>query len=55
MNGLALYLASMGASNIRELADDFDIPIEAIEERLLAAKLCFEKQVAALELLAEEW
>lgn len=54
MSGLAMYLASIRGANVHELADDFDLPIEAIEERLLAAKMCFEKQVLALELLADE-
>ncbi|HZT37510.1 MAG TPA: hypothetical protein VFA28_06400 [Bryobacteraceae bacterium] len=44
-----LYLDSREGVSVEELADDYELPIEEIEERLAAAKLCFELQIDHIE------
>lgn len=44
-----LYLDSREGVSIEELAEDYELPIEEIEERLAAAKLCFEMQIDHIE------
>ena len=44
-----LYLDAREGASIRELAHDYELPAEEIEERLEAARLCFERQVERVE------
>ncbi|MBS1872055.1 MAG: hypothetical protein JSU00_02500 [Acidobacteria bacterium] len=44
-----LYLDAKEGASPRELARDYGLPVEEIELRLEAARLCFERQVARLE------
>lgn len=40
-----IYLDAKEGASIRELARDYDLPVEEVELRLEAARLCFERQV----------
>jgi hypothetical protein len=44
-----LYLDAREGSTIQELADDYEMPSQEIEQRLAAARLCFERQVERIE------
>ena len=44
-----LYLDAREGASIRELARDYQLPVEEIEERLEAARLCFEQQVERVD------
>ena len=47
----ALYLDAREGATPQELAQDYHLPIEVIDERLAAAQLCFGKQVDHIEFL----
>ena len=44
-----LYLDSREGTSVEELANDYQMPVEEVEERLEAARLCFERQVERVE------
>ena len=44
-----LYLDAKEGASAEELAADYDLPLEEVEQRLEAARLCFECQVARVE------
>ena len=44
-----LYLDSREGASVEQLAEDYDLPVEYVEERLAAAKLCFDRQVDHIE------
>jgi hypothetical protein len=44
-----LYLDAKEGASVRELAHDYEMAVEEIEERLEAARLCFERQVDRVE------
>ncbi len=45
----AIYLDAREGASIEQLAKDYDLPVQSIEEHLAAARLCFEHQVDHLE------
>jgi hypothetical protein len=44
-----LYLDSKEGTTPEEMSKDYGLPVDIIEERLAAAKLCFDKQVDHIE------
>ncbi len=45
----AIYLDAREGASIEQLAKDYDLPVQFVEEHLAAARLCFEHQVDHLE------
>lgn len=54
LNRYGLYLDAREGVPLSKLAHDYGLPVEEVQERLAAARLCFEKQVDHIEFVAEQ-